>query len=488
MPPGSTSEANSADNSPQLPLEVFAPPLAASGSDTSPSDGTPAPPRSESSQAAITQTESASVVQTEDSERSGSSPVDAAAGRGGTNSGGRQRRTTGSAERARAPGVQGRGQTPRRLTEGDELEYRLARMFFWQGCYARRGVNLQRHFLPDPLQVTDLDLLAYEVSPQLELIKTIGEAKSGTGKSADKPLDRAIWLSGLMKLVQADRATLVTAIQPSTRVRETARSLGVRAIGTDDITRWEAAWLPAALADCGSHGPTAFQEADLARVRCKDEPDLERVYWFLRSEVWFLDEWQATKRIIGALDRLHRWWTPDIEDGAAASLRWLYAEAISVLMLNVVALTGRSWAIAASDWTGVVTDRLSEGAVPAHHMRALADSFDRYLARALKVAGADNAVLVESMGAFRPSPPTWTQPFIELIERLSTSNCLIDLPRHADLLMHERLVKRRHASSEALERVSRASEDSLARDRRQVAAFLRACVTLPDAVSKALTA
>ena len=59
---------------------------------------------------------------------------------------------------------------------------------------------------------------------------------------------------------------------------------------------------------------------------------------------------------------------------------------------------------------------------------------------------------------------------------------------HTDLLMHERLVKRRHASPEALETASRASEESLARDRRQVAAFLRACVAVPDALSKALTA
>jgi hypothetical protein len=49
------------------------------------------------------------------------------------------------------------------------------------------------------------------------------------------------------------------------------------------------------------------------------------------------------------------------------------------------------------------------------------------------------------MGAFRPSPPDCAPPLCELIERLSTSTCLIDLPRDTDLLMHERLVKRRYA-------------------------------------------
>jgi hypothetical protein len=397
------------------------------------------------------------------------------------------RPSSGSAGTVRPQGSLIGEQMPGRPNAGDELEIRLARMYFWQGSYARRGISMERHFHPDPLLVTDLDLLAYQISPQLELIKTIGEAKSGTGRTAPKPLDRAIWLAGLMKLVHADRASLVTALTPSTRVRETVRALGVHAIGIDEITRWENVWLPSSLADCGSHGPTAFRDAELTRNRCKAEPELERAYWFLRSEVWFLDPWQAAKRIIGALDRFHSWWTPGVEDGTEAALRWLYAEALSILTLNLVALTGQSWAIASSEWPTVVQDRLSEGAVPTHVMRSLADSFDKYLSRALKEAGGDNRILIESMGAFHPSPPKWAQPFVELIERLSKSSCLIDLPRHTDFIIYERLVKRQHANVEALERVSRASQDALARDRRQVAAFLRACVKLPDAVSKALT-
>lgn len=60
-----------------------------------------------------------------------------------------------------------------KMTPGDELEVRLARMHFWKGAYTRRGVNLQRHFHPEPLVVTDLDLLAIEITSQLSLMKTM---------------------------------------------------------------------------------------------------------------------------------------------------------------------------------------------------------------------------------------------------------------------------------------------------------------------------
>ena len=83
------------------------------------------------------------------------------------------------------------------LTKGDELEARVAQLWFWEGYFTRRGVDLRRQFYPEPLVVTDLDLLAYDFSPMLRRTKTIGEVKTGTGKNAPKPLDRIVWLRGL---------------------------------------------------------------------------------------------------------------------------------------------------------------------------------------------------------------------------------------------------------------------------------------------------
>lgn len=335
--------------------------------------------------------------------------------------------------------------------------------------------------------MTDLDLLAYDISPRLELIKRIGEAKSGTGKSAPKPLDRAIWLAGLMRLVDAERAELVTALKPSQRVRETVAGLGVRAISTDDLARWEDKWIVSATADVGAHGPTAFLHVQAAKAVAKEEPELERVFWFLRSEVWFLDSWQAFKRLLGALRSLRRWWTPELDDSHTFALRWLYAEAVSVLSLHLVALVGLARAHASTDVATLFRDKLSEGAVPTHQMRALSDAFDRYLARVLREAGASSPLQVESMGAFVPRAPEWTEPLLELVERLSGSAALVHMPRYMDLVIHERLVHRRHVDAGSIARLHAVSEDDLARERRQFAAFLRSAVDLPEAVSRALT-
>ncbi|MFF3489391.1 hypothetical protein ACFYXC_40080 [Streptomyces sp. NPDC002701] len=103
-------------------------------------------------------------------------------------------------------------------TVGEQLEARVSQLWFWEGFYSRHGVNLQRHY-QEPLTITDVDLFAFDFSPQLSMSKYIGEVKSGTGKNAAKPLDRIVWLRGIRELVGADSAELTIATGVTDRIR-----------------------------------------------------------------------------------------------------------------------------------------------------------------------------------------------------------------------------------------------------------------------------
>ena len=205
-------------------------------------------------------------------------------------------------------------QSSRPLNKGDEMEMRVARLWFWEGYYSRSGVNLKRHYHPEPLLVTDLDLLAYDFGPSLQMRRTIGEIKSGTGRSAPKPLDRIVWLRGLKELVGVDHAELVSSNPPSPRARSLARSIGVSAQSQADLERREQLADIAGVEDAGSHGTRAFLERVWVHKHCSSSQDLERAFWFLRSDVWFYDDITACKRLIGLYRQLGGMWTPDIED------------------------------------------------------------------------------------------------------------------------------------------------------------------------------
>lgn len=373
------------------------------------------------------------------------------------------------------------------LSKGDQLEARVAQLWFWEGHFARRGIDLRRHYYPEPLVVTDLDLVAYEFSPMLRRSKTIGEVKSGRGKSAPKTLDRIIWLRGLKELVGADFAELTSSNAPSPRARDLARTLGMRAQSEQDIERRELAARITDVANLGSQGPQAFEDQRWVHAHCAKNQDLERAYWFLRSEVWFLDEITAAKRLVGLYRQLSALWVPEIDDDDAQALRWLFAEAVSVFTLNTVAVAAGVLTEDDDLFSARVGEGLSAGVVSANAMRRISADVDKFIGGLLVAANASAAIRAEAIGALHPQPPDWTEQFLDLIRRIASTPAIArDLPRQIDLLVFERLTRRRHVPDRAVRRMCLDNADT-GRMIRLIAAFLRSQAGNVAIVDKALT-
>jgi hypothetical protein len=387
-----------------------------------------------------------------------------------------------SESRART-GAPGQARTP---DAGELLEARVAQLWFWEGFYSRSAVDLTRHFYPEPLQVTDLDLLAFDLNPQLSPRKYIGEVKSGTGKSAPKALDRLIWLRGLRELVGAESGELTIAAEPSERVREVARTLGLVAQSVADFERRERDSV-AGLDDCGAHGAGALRLRMGVRAICRADPELERAYGFLRSGVWFLDPFTAVKQLIDILRRMTHRWDPRVHDEESPALRWILAEGVSVLTLNVAIISGLSLTLERPRFSQLVTDRLAEGMIPMPQMRRLSDSIDKYLNGILTAANVPADVRTTAIGAFMPEAPDWAEPLAEVAWRMSRSAIQArSLPRQIDLLVHERVARDREVPGHAAQRVGLERQDT-ARLRNLLAAFLRGCDVSPGVVNDALT-
>ena len=378
-------------------------------------------------------------------------------------------------------------QSSKSLNRADEMEMRVARLWFWEGYFSRCGIDLRRHYHPEPLIVTDLDLLAYDIGPSLQTSRTIGEVKTGTGKSAPKPLDRIIWLRGLKELVGADHAELVSSNAPSSLARKLARSIEVSAQSQDDVKRREELADVIGVQDAGSHGSRAFLERDWVHKHCSSEPNLERAFWFLRSEVWFHDEITACKRLVGLYRQLGPLWTEEVEDEDSRALRWLLAETVSVFTLNVVRVASEAIRSAPELLAAELGERLSAGLASADVMRRIALDVDKFVGGVLSAANAPSSVAAEAMGALHPEPPEWTEQFIELVSRLAaTPENTRFLPRQMDVLAYERIVWRREVNLTPYDRLSLGDPDA-GRLVRLVAAFLRSQATHIDVVDRALS-
>ena len=130
---------------------------------------------------------------------------------------------------------------------GADLERRVGRVEFADGALVRlRGpIRVDADSGRDVL--TDIDVLAIDIDGRLRISRSILECKSGSGQA--KEPDRLLWLAGLQKYLDFDRAVLVRQ-SVSRRGRGLARSLGLAILDVARLTTRETAhaWLPATFA------------------------------------------------------------------------------------------------------------------------------------------------------------------------------------------------------------------------------------------------
>src|ERR1035437_3971838 len=113
-----------------------------------------------------------------------------------------------------------------------------------------------------------------------------------------------------MDLLTAAGAELTTEKIPSPEVRVLAKSLGVTAQSVKDLHRREESALIADVADLGAQGQQALVMEKQLREFSRRDSDNQRAFWFLRSEVWTMDQWLALKQAITLAEwAVKRWGT-----------------------------------------------------------------------------------------------------------------------------------------------------------------------------------
>ncbi|WP_396911307.1 hypothetical protein [Mycolicibacterium sp.] len=377
-------------------------------------------------------------------------------------------------------------ETTRGLDAGALAEVRVAQAWFWDGYYVRRGVDLQHRFGSEVSTVTDLDVLGYSFDPSLVHHKRIGEVKSGNTKNTPRPLDRALWMRGLLQLINAESGEITTAFKSSSTVRDMCRKLGITVQNLDDLNVREARLHISQYDDLGSQGTTiALVRRDVQR-RVKDDPHLERGYWFLVSEVWFLEPFDGLKRTLGLIASLSTRWPADNHHDELTVARWFFAEAISVAMLNLAVIAGEANTMDTATFRQTAAARLASGDIPFHALRALSDHVDTFVGKILAQLNAPSDVRMSAIGGLMPLPPDYTEPLLELISRFAAeAHTTAQLPRQLDAILFERLVRRRELSAALRSRLQ--LTENTERLMRLLAAFLRGQFALPSVVDRVLT-
>jgi hypothetical protein len=279
---------------------------------------------------------------------------------------------------------------------------------------------------------------------------------------------------------------VTTAFSTSVVVRDACRKLGATVQHLDDLAAREARLHIAQFNDVGSQGDGIAVLRKDVQAFVKSDQMLDRAYWFLVSEVWFLDPFDALKRTLGLIRELGKVWPPENHHQAMQVARWFFAEAISIATLNLAIIAGEANTMDQLTFRETAIAQLASGDLPSYAVRNLSGRVDEYLSRLLASLDAPAELRVNAMGALLPVPPDYTEPLLELVSRLAAEAAITArLPRQLDAVLFERLVRRRNLSPELIRRLGLSHNTE--RLIRLVAAFLRGQFILPGPVEKVLT-
>jgi hypothetical protein len=323
------------------------------------------------------------------------------------------------------------GPRPATMKIGDDLEYRIARLFVFMGYFVRRSRPIFTAGALD--QATDLDVVAIRYTEPFRRQVITVECKSG----GEGPLDRIFWLGGVKKYVSADEAIL---IRKGTKwnIKDFAKEAGVQLWDLEKITEMESAF-KIGPDDWPGVSDRAFYARELKAWNEASQKD--RNTWDLRftleTEIQFSDPFPGLNFLLYHL----RLFTRNFPSEPQSSFhRHMIAETISQTAMFLMRIAERAFDLPEKDRTGFVEKGLTYGSVDPKFA-------DRVLTSAHNLTKQTIFHLTQKSAEIDPEffvlrPPPGTPDTLRIVEALLKRYPLsLTFPQITDVVLHEVFVK-----------------------------------------------
>jgi hypothetical protein len=302
--------------------------------------------------------------------------------------------------------------------KGEQFESRVARVLMFEGAFVRRRVNLEDQFA-ERFTITDLDIMAFFISPTLGVTKVIGECKTTEARNSPSAGDRLMWSTGLASLVSADRAFIAISKKARPSERRLASLLDSEILDDADLLRREEVLEIGSDTYYGPQDPELNRLREAAKKLAKGDEHLRRLERFIGSELWLLPPVPALKKAFGACRRLSERWSARLPQEERRPIEWLTAESILGAILHLVQLGGAGYRQPEGVFSQTMHERFAEGLADYQSLRQISGQVDKVVTALLSRIGVDPTQAVGALGLFEPQPPAYLEPLTELVERLA---------------------------------------------------------------------
>lgn len=360
--------------------------------------------------------------------------------------------------------------------EGKPFEYRLQRLLFYEGFFARTSIHLHRYFYPQKVQITELDVVGVAFMEFFRPRMVLVDCKSGKAKEAD----RILRLKGLLSYFSADAAIFAkTGLEES--VRKFAGLLEIDALDDGLISARERELGIESTKPVGSHN-LALREGLLknAKHALRGNKLFHRYYWFLNSDFWYLDNFIRLKKLGTGFRAIQEHWVPGLNKEKELAMKWFFYESTLLFTLCMLYLCHEATRFSPDKFRTYVGTKLASGIADYGELKRLAETIDDYVKTVLRESVGQQPLDFQLPALF-PKPPEYTNELLDMVDRfVRQGNTVRDLLRFQDMLFYEFLLQGRQVEREVFKTASIGNLQKLAKQTQNVVKMICRQFAIPE--------
>ena len=360
------------------------------------------------------------------------------------------------------------------IDAGIILEYRIKKLLFHQGYFSRNHLTLRSYFYPDTVDVTDIDVIGVRFASNFSPEKVICECKSG---DSDGTVDRILWLAGLSKYFAASNSMIVRKAIPA-KIKRFAQDVGIIPIDYARLIEIEKSnEIPASFLGSSDY---EYYESRIQKYyqNLKDDPHLSKIYWFLRSRFWYIENSAQVKQTITALKMLSANTKPE-------AIRWLAYEASVLFSLSLVYLCRELYPLTEKERPEYINNLLITGVgSPEYSKSVLGAAYGLIAAAERDKKGKPSRI---GHSDIKIPPPEYSASLTNLVERMVQRPAVsVEVPRFLDYVCFEFLFKDRQIDEKIIGRLFPKETSFIAKMSKNVAKFITENAGISEDVYKNL--
>lgn len=344
------------------------------------------------------------------------------------------------------------------IPKGLLLEYRIKRLLFFMGYFAKIGIELKTSQEEDAVIITDLDVIGYYLHKDFSTKTIWVDCKSGSARTHE----RIAWIKGIMENASIDDALFVKS-GIRTEIKHYAKKLSIRVLDMNILDKLEADYNIKNDLWEGSFNPESQynQLQNLKRFAIPSNHIYKKIAKFISIDYWTLDDYSRIKKIITALRELSPLLEAPLNIEQTRAINWAVNELVSLFSMTVLNICRELNYFSDTEKRNTIVDGLSAGDVSSKKRKEIFDA-------AFRVA---YGIVQNQVPDFNPpatippinlSPPNYTDVFCGLIDRV-TKNPLhyYDVTRFLDFTLMEYDFQSKEINQERLKEIFKDYENIL---------------------------